>query len=104
MHFLTRPAVSNGLIAVKLKRDLKYMGHAYFEPLCPHIIYQALTYLKFCNKFYEDNSTAKGLLSEDMLTFCEFRNFHLFVYLRSYNDKSKVSFQKQCSQAATRLN
>ena len=59
-NILPRLAVSNGLILVKLKRDLKYRGHAYFEPVCPHIIYQALTYLKSRNKFYEDISVTKG--------------------------------------------
>ena len=40
---LPRPADSNGLIVVKLKRDLKYRGHVYFEPVRPHVIYEALT-------------------------------------------------------------
>ena len=30
---LPRAADSNGLIIVKLKRDLKYRGHVYFEPV-----------------------------------------------------------------------
>ena len=38
-NILPRSAVSNGLIVVKLKRVLKYRGHAYLEPICPHIIY-----------------------------------------------------------------
>ena len=29
-NFLPRTSVSNGLIVVKLKRDLKYRGHVYF--------------------------------------------------------------------------
>ena len=52
---------------VKLKCDLKYRGHGYFEPVRPNIIiYQALAYLKSHNKFYEDISITKGLSSEDM--------------------------------------
>ena len=43
-NILSRPAVSNGLVVVKLKRDLKYRGHVNFEPVRPHIIYQALAY------------------------------------------------------------
>ena len=39
-------AVSNGLIVVKLKRDLKYRSHVYFEPVRPHIVYQAFPFLK----------------------------------------------------------
>ena len=42
-NILPRPAVSNGLVIVKLKRDLKYKNHVYFEPLCPHSIYEELT-------------------------------------------------------------
>ena len=71
-NILPRPSVSNGLIVVKLKRDLKYRGHVYFEPVCPHVIYQALIYLKLHNKFYEDISIAKGLSNEDMLKFSDF--------------------------------
>ena len=33
-NILPRPAVSNGLIVVKLKRYLKCKGHVYFEPVC----------------------------------------------------------------------
>ena len=36
---LPRSAVSNGLIVVKLKRVLKYRGHAYLEPIRPLIVY-----------------------------------------------------------------
>ena len=37
---LPRPADSNRLIVVKLKRDLQYRGHVYFEPVRPNIIYR----------------------------------------------------------------
>ena len=59
---LPRPAVSKILILVKLKHD-----HAYFEPVRPHTIDQALTYLKSNNKSYEDISVTKGPSGEDML-------------------------------------
>ena len=45
-NILPRLAVFNGLVVVKLKRDLKYRGHVYFGPVPPHIIYQALAYFK----------------------------------------------------------
>ena len=70
-NILPRPAVSNGLIVVKLKRDLKYRGHVYFEPVRPNIIYQALTYLKLHNKFYKDIFIAKSLSSEGMFKFSD---------------------------------
>ena len=50
-HILPRPAVSNGLITVKLKRDLKYRGLVYFKPVRRHIVYQALTYLNLMINF-----------------------------------------------------
>ena len=37
--------------------------------ICPHILYQALTYLKSYNKFYEDISIAKRLTNEGMFKF-----------------------------------
>ena len=43
---LKEQADSNGLIVVELKRDIKYRGNAYFEPVCPNVIHQALNYLK----------------------------------------------------------
>ena len=65
-NILPGQAVFNGLIVVKLKRDLKYRGHIYFKPVCPHIVYQEHTYLKSHYKFNDDISIAKSLLSEDM--------------------------------------
>ena len=65
-NILPRPAVSNGLILVKLKCDLKHKGHEYFEPVRLHTIYQALN-----NKFYEDISITNGLSKEDMLNFSD---------------------------------
>ena len=46
-------------------------GHAYFEPVRPHIVYQSLTYLKSYNKFYGNISIAKGLSSEEMFKFSD---------------------------------
>ena len=37
-NILPIPAVSNGLVFVKFKWDLKYRGNEYFEPVRPHII------------------------------------------------------------------
>ena len=70
-NILPRPADSNGLIVVKLKRDLKYRGHVYFEPVRPQAIYQALNYLKVHNNFYEDISIQEGLTGNEMLNFTE---------------------------------
>ena len=44
-------------------------GHVYFEPVRQHIIYQALTYLKSYNEFYDDISITKGLSSKEIIRF-----------------------------------
>ena len=94
-NILPRPAVSNGLIVVKLKRDLKNWGHVYFEPVRPHVVYQALTYLKFCNTFYGDISIVKGLLSEDMFKFSD------IVEIQGQSDcvtEKNVSYAKKMTE------
>ena len=68
-NILPRPADANGLIVVKSKRDLKYRGYVYFEPICRNVICQALNYLKTHNKFYEDISISEGLSSKEMINF-----------------------------------
>ena len=57
-NILPEPADSNGLIVVKSKRDFKYRDYVYYDPVCPNVIFQALSYLKIRNKFYEDISNA----------------------------------------------
>ena len=68
MDILDQPTV--GLIGL-----IEYRANVYFEPVLPHITYQALTYLKTHNKFYENISIAKGLSSEKMLSFLTFLKF-----------------------------
>ena len=68
-NILPRQATSNVLLFGKLKRDLKYSGHVFFEPVRVHIIYQVLASLKSHNKFHEDISITKGLSSGHMIRF-----------------------------------
>ena len=63
------PAVSNWLNVGKLKRNLKYRVHVYFQPIRTHITYQTFAYLKSHNKFYADISIANGFSSEEMFRF-----------------------------------
>ena len=51
---LPRPADSNGIVIVKLKRKLQYRGHVYFESVRPDIIFRLLQYLKLNNSLYHD--------------------------------------------------
>ena len=64
---LPRAADSNGLIIVKLKRDLKYRGHVYFEPVRPLAVYNALRYLVENNDLYADVTINDNLSSEEMV-------------------------------------
>ena len=66
---LPRKAVSNELFVVKLRRDLKYRDHVYFESVRPNTICQELAYFKSHSKFYEEMSLAMGLSSEEMFIF-----------------------------------
>ena len=43
----------------------------YFETVRPHIVYQALTYLKSYNKFYKDISIVIGLSNEEIFKFSD---------------------------------
>ena len=43
----------------------------YIERVCPHIVYEALTYMKSYNKFYEDIYIAKGFSSKEMFRFSD---------------------------------
>ena len=49
-----RPADSNDLVIVKLKRKLEYRGHVYFEPVHPRLIFRILQFLKKNNPLYPD--------------------------------------------------
>ena len=60
------------------------MGHVYFIPVCPHIIYQAFAYLKPHNKSYKYISITKGLSSEGM-----FRFSYINIEIQGENESAK---------------
>ena len=53
-NMLPRPADSNGLVIIKLKRKLEYHGHVLFEPVRPVFLKSILNYLKINNHLYQD--------------------------------------------------
>ena len=67
---LPRPADSNGLILVKLKRHLKHRGHVISEPVRPTVVYEA-QFLKDHNKFYSDILVNEDLSSGEMIKFLD---------------------------------
>ena len=68
-NILPRPACSNGLLVLKLKRKLMYRGHVYFEPVRPHILFQLLNFLKENNPLYNNVLIDLNLVSRELLYF-----------------------------------
>ena len=64
---LPRPADSNGIVVVKLKRKLQYKGHVYFESVRPQFVYDFLCYLKTYNHLYSDVIINTGNISNNLL-------------------------------------
>ena len=64
---LPRPADSNGLIIVKLKRKVEYRGHVLFEPVRPEFVKQFLYFLKKHNKLYEDININMESIPQELL-------------------------------------
>ena len=51
---LLRPADSNGIIILKLKRKFQYSGQVYSESVRPNFILRFFKYLKLNNPLYND--------------------------------------------------
>ena len=65
---LPRPADSNGVIIVKLKREATYRGHVLFEPVIPRLIESLLQYLKKQNYLYRNIETDIEDIPEELLS------------------------------------
>ena len=68
---LPRPADSNGIVIVKLKRKLEYRGHVYFEFLRSNFIMRSMQYLKLNNSLYHGieinfNNVPNFLINENV--------------------------------------
>lgn len=113
---LPRLAHSSGLSVVKLRRDLRYRGCLYLEPLRPCAINGS--YLK-SHKFYKDIATSKGLPTNEKLTFSEVEpvekilesylkmslkmGYHLHFKIRTLKLTQKVHQMKQLQFPKYRL-
>ena len=53
-NILLRPADSNGLIIVKLKRKLEYRGHVVFEAVRLNVVIQFFEFFRSHNDLYSD--------------------------------------------------
>ena len=65
---LPRPADSNGVIIVKLKRKAAYRGHVFFEPVRPRLIESLLQYLRKHNHLYRNIETDIENIAEELLS------------------------------------
>ena len=70
-NILPRGTDSNGLILLKLKRKLCYRGHVLFQPVRPHVVKEALNYLKQNNALYNDIQTDINNIPVDLLSLEE---------------------------------
>ena len=64
---LPRPADSNDLLIVKLKRKVEYRSHVLFEPVRPVFVKRFLKYLKNHNYLYWDIEINMDNLALDLL-------------------------------------
>lgn len=64
---LPRPADSNGLVMVRLKRKLAYSGHVYFEAVRPVFINRLLQYLKNNNPLYANVEIDISSIPKDVM-------------------------------------
>ena len=62
-----RPADSNGLIIIKLKRKLEYKGHVVFEAVWPDVVIKFLELLRSHNDLYLDIEINPANIPVDIL-------------------------------------
>ena len=66
-NMLPRPADSNGLIIVMLKRKLEYKGHVVFEAVRPDVVIQFLEFLRSHNDLNLDTEINPANTPVDVL-------------------------------------
>ena len=68
---LPRGMDSNGLILVKLKRKIEFLGHVYFESVRPDSVRDALEHLKNINPFYSNIFINMDNVSKELLSLSD---------------------------------
>ena len=79
-NMLPRPADSNGLIIVMLKRKLEYKGHVVFEAVRPDVVIQFLEFLRSHNDLYSDIEINPANLPVDILGLQRFKTEEDTIY------------------------
>ena len=72
-NMLPRPADTNALIIVKLKRKLEYKGHAVFEAVRSDVVIQFLEFLRSHNDLYSDIEINPANIPVDILGLQRFK-------------------------------
>ena len=95
---LPRPADSNGLLIVKLKRKLEYKIHVIFGAVRPASVVQFLEFLKLDNDLYSDIETNYNNTIVDMLGCHNEKLEESVIYLqliRSLDEPIEVEVEKK---------
>ena len=66
---LPRPPESSGIIMLKLKKELKYHGHQYYESVRPAIVYDALDYLRNNNTLCSNIDIVMTNIDNELVSF-----------------------------------
>ena len=98
---LPRPADSNGLIIVKLKRKLEYKGHAVFQAVRPDIVIQFLEFLRSQIDLYSDIEINPANIPVDILGLQRFKTDEDTIYselLKCLDEPIEVQLESSSSE------
>ena len=100
-NMLPRPADSNGLIIVKLKRKLEYKGHALFQAVRPDIVIQFLEFLRSQIDLYSDIEINPANIPVDILGLQRFKTVEDTIYselLKCLDEPIEVQLESSSSE------
>ena len=100
-NMLPRPADSNGLIIVKLKRKLEYKGHAVFQAVRPDIVIQFLEFLRSQIDLYSDIEINPANIPVDILGLQRFKTDEDTIYselLKCLDEPIEVQLESSFSE------
>ena len=98
---LPRPADSNGLVIVKLKRKLEYKGHAVFQAVRPDIVMQFLEFLRSQIDLYSDLEINPANIPVDILGLQHFKTDEDTIYselLKCLDEPIEVQLESSFSE------
>ena len=93
-----RPADSNALIIVKLKRKLEYKGHVVFEAVRSDVVIQFLEFLRSHNDLYSDTEINPAKIPLEILGLLHFKKEENTIYsklLKCLDEPIEVQLESQ---------